>query len=123
MTSLLQLGLRCAYLSGRPAEYFTYAIELCSPDTVKESEEKGEIFQNLIGVLEKKIPPPPADVNQETLPSALQLWKDHLASLADGSCLTTIITNTISSFVTVKATFTQKQFAAEELVEVEVHVS
>ena len=29
LTSLLQLGLRCAFLSARTAEYFTYAVELC----------------------------------------------------------------------------------------------
>jgi hypothetical protein len=120
LTSLLQLGLRCAFLSGRPAEYFTYAVELCSRVTMKSQDEKGQLFDNLIGILQKRIPPPPPDSTAVSL--ATQLWADQFASLASGACVTTIVTNTISSFVEVKATFTQKQFAAEDVVELEVHV-
>lgn len=120
LTSLLQLGLRCAYLSGRPAEYFTYAIELCSRVTIKSQEEKEQIFDNLIGILQKQTPPAPADCSD--FPAATQLWADQFASLAKGACVTTIVTNTISSLIEVKATFTQKQFAAEDLVQLEVHV-
>ncbi len=124
LTSLLQLGLRCAYLSGRPAEYFTYAVELCSPDTIRSAEEKAQLFDNLTGILQKKIPPPPQHANEDLDfgRPATHLWADQFASLADGACITTIVTNTISSFVEVKATFTQKQFAAEDVVELEVHV-
>ncbi|KAK4015014.1 Trafficking protein particle complex subunit 11 [Daphnia magna] len=120
LTSLLQLGLRCAYLSGRPAEYFTYAVELCSRVTIKSLEEKTHVFDNLVGILQKRMPPSPPDSCDYS--SATQLWADQFASLAKGACITTIVTNTISSFVEVKATFTQKQFAAEDVVELEVHV-
>ena len=126
LTSLLQLGLRCAYLSGLPAEYFTYAVELCSPDTIKDADEKAQLFDNLVGILNKKIPPPPLDSGEDLdsarFGPASRLWADQFASLADGACITTIVTNTISSFVEVKATFTQKQFPAEDVVEIEVHV-
>jgi len=52
LTSLLRLGLRCAYLSGRVAEYFTYAVELCSSNTVNDLEDKKRLFSNLLSILE-----------------------------------------------------------------------
>lgn len=89
---------------------------------VKDHNEKMQIFDNLIGILEKKIPPPPADAGEDPENIAIKHWTNHFDSLASDACVTTIVINTISSFVGVKATFTKKQFAAEEMIELEVYV-
>jgi len=125
LTSLLRLGLRCAYLSARVAEYFAFAVELCSPKTVNDVEEKQRLFSNLIGILQKKVPGPESDIDAALVAQTNQQWESELEAVEkdNSRVVTTIITNTISSFVEVKATFDTKEFSAEKAIVVNVHVS
>lgn len=124
LTSLLELGLRCAYLGSRPAEYLTFAFELCSRSTVNGPDEKREMLDDLVAILERRVPRAPAliEAEPETVAKASAYWAHQLANLPPKTCITTVVTNTIASFVQVKATFLDKQYAAHRPIEIEVHV-
>ena len=123
MTSLLQLGLRCSFLGSRPAEYFTFAFELCSRNAAINKGAKVEMLADLLGILERKVPRAfKIEAEPEVVEKATIYWTHQLANLPPKTCITTIVTNTISSFVEVRATFVDKQFGAHDPIEIEVHV-
>ena len=49
---MLDCWSRCAYLSARVAEYFTYAVELCSPNATYKAFDKQRLFANLTRLLQ-----------------------------------------------------------------------
>ena len=55
LTSLLQMGLRCAYLSARPAEYAGHVVELCSPIAVVAAADRTRPFAHLVAILEVRV--------------------------------------------------------------------
>ena len=62
-------------------------------------------------------------MNVESAEEIEQIWQVELERIsANKTCITTIITNTVSSFVEVKATFTKRHFYAEQPIEVSVHI-
>ena len=122
LTSLLQLGLRCAFLSASVAEYFAYAVELCSAETVNDPAQKKRLLDNLLGILRRRVPSAEGDVDATESETAAVLWRRQLGALPPAGCVTTVVTNTLSSFFRIRASFTRKQFAAEEQVGLEVRV-
>ena len=119
LTSLLQLGLRCAFLSARTAEYFTYAVELCSPNATYKQFDKQRLFANLQLVLKGKIPSAPDGVDALDQ-GAINSWKNQLEN--GPNCVATVVTNTVSSFAQVKASFKRKQFPSQLPVQMNVSV-
>ena len=64
------------------------------------------------------------DIEAGLVNQTISLWENELERIEKENCcmITTIITNTISSFVDVKATFSHRQFSAEKPIVVNVHV-
>lgn len=59
--------------------------------------------------------------------SAAKKWTEQLEAMAAGgragkAIVTTVVTNQMASFFNIRATFTRKHFAAEEPLQLEVHV-
>ena len=127
LTSLLQLGLRCSYLAGRPDEYLIYALELCSADIRPHPHDlsQSELFRHLTDLLQsKKIPPlpPGGDSTDASASAAIRMWTERLNALPEGSCLSSVVVNTISSLVAIKASFTQREFDAQEPIRIQVDI-
>lgn len=81
------------------------------------------MLDDLLAILERKVPSvPKTEADPEALEKATAYWSHQLANLPPKTCVTTIVTNTISSFIEVKATFGDKQYGAHDPVEIEVHV-
>ena len=73
--------------------------------------------------LQKHVPPAEPDMNVESAEEIEKIWQVELERIsANKTCITTIITNTVSSFVEVKATFAKRHFYAEQPIEVSVHI-
>jgi hypothetical protein len=73
--------------------------------------------------LQKHVPPAEPDMIVESAEEIKKNWQVELERIsANKTCITTIITNTVSSFVEVKATFAKRHFYAEQPLEVSVHI-
>jgi len=74
--------------------------------------------------MKKKVPSPECEIDAALVTKTNQLWKDELETIEKDNdrLITTIITNTISSFVEVKATFSAKEFSAEKPIAVDVRI-
>lgn len=74
--------------------------------------------------MKKKVPSPESGIDAALVSKTHQLWIDELETVEkeNSRIITTIITNTISSFVEVKATFSTNEFSAEKPIVVNVHI-
>ena len=74
--------------------------------------------------MKKKVPSPESGIDAALVSKTHQLWIDELETVEkeNSRIITTIITNTISSFVEVKATFSAKEFSAEKPIAVDVRI-
>ena len=77
----------------------------------------------LLRALQKRVPSAESNVDAEAAARAQAQWRLELDKCAAGGrCVATVVTNAVSTFVDVRAAFGQRQFYAQQPVEVYVDV-
>ncbi|KAI5631421.1 foie gras liver health family 1 domain-containing protein [Phthorimaea operculella] len=116
---VLNRALQCAYLSAKIQDYLQLSIEALSKNIQVPNNDRDRIFQNVMAVLDLKLPSPEPDLPVSSQNKAVELWqaaieKDPMSVVVDMA--------NISSFLEVKPRFTQPRYRMDEQVEVEVYV-
>lgn len=111
LSSLLSRALCCAYLTASINDYIDIALEACA----KFSHTRQiQVLDNLLAVIEGKIPEPEPGVPEDDIPASVALWKSK-AEMSKSPH--TVDMNNITSCIECKARFTQ---ALCNLVEMQV---
>ena len=118
ITNILKNALRAAYLSTSIQDYITLAFEALGPSTIFPDDYKTAVYDNIINILHKKPPKPEPDLPDDVKHLALEKWAMELGQ--SEPIAFTIDDNNMTSFVEVKARFSQSKYAINSTVGVEV---
>ncbi|XP_062584990.1 trafficking protein particle complex subunit 11-like [Saccostrea cucullata] len=118
LTSILDISLKCAYLTAKVQDYVSVCLELVGPYVKLGNEEKTRIQMNLTRVMNNDHPEPEPGLDSECVEDARRLWQNSTES----PCVFTMDVQTIVPFVECKAMFTSETFAADNEVELQIYI-
>lgn len=116
---VLNRALQCAYLSAKIQDYVQLSIEALSKYIQVPNNDKDRIFNNIVSVLNLKIPTAEPDLPLSSQQKALDLWH----SVIDKEpLLVPVDMANIASFLEVKLKFKQPRYRMDEIIEIELYV-
>lgn len=118
LASILDISLKCAYLTAKLQEYVTICVELIGNYSMLSVEEKTRIQMNLIRVISNDSPEPELGLDPVCVDNARRLW----AGCASEPCVFSIDMQNIVPFVECKASFCTETVAADTEVQLDVYI-
>ncbi|KAG1672672.1 Trafficking protein particle complex subunit 11 [Nymphon striatum] len=118
LTGIQQTALKCAYLSANIQGYISLALELTGEYHIISEVEKIRIQNNILNVLERKVPEPEPDCLERSVEKAKALWGKSLTECQAFN----IEFNSLMPFVECKARFVEEQFYVDEPVILKVYL-
>ncbi|XP_055958826.1 trafficking protein particle complex subunit 11 [Patella vulgata] len=116
LTSILNLSLKCAYLTARIQDYISTCMELIGQYSQCSIEDKSRIEKNIFKVMSNELPDPEPGLEQTAVESAKTQWLTAKSS----PNLFTIEMSTLVSFIECKARFIGDTTSADSKVKLEV---
>ncbi|CAG2258149.1 TRAPPC11 [Mytilus edulis] len=116
LTSILDISLKCAYLTAKVQDYVSNCMELIGTYSKCSVEEKTRIQMNLIKVMSNDQPEPEPGLDPQGSEAARRLWQTSM----DTPCSFTIEMQNIVPFVECKARFTVDTVSADKEIELDV---
>ncbi|XP_014211822.1 trafficking protein particle complex subunit 11 isoform X2 [Copidosoma floridanum] len=120
LTDILKSALNAAYLSASVQDYLTLCLEALGPTTTFSMERKTEIFQNIMNILKSKPPIPEPNIPEDLKISAFEKWSAQVKRSEPFNF--TIDDDNMTTFIDVKARFTQPKYTVNSVVIIEVFV-
>ncbi|XP_001606110.2 trafficking protein particle complex subunit 11 [Nasonia vitripennis] len=120
LTDILKSALKAAYLSASIQDYLTLALEALGPSTMFSTERKTNIFENIMNILQSKPPNPEPDLADDLKGSAVDKWTTMVNR--NEPFIFTIDDDNMTSFIDVKARFTQPKYTINSTVTIEVFI-
>ncbi|XP_063973800.1 trafficking protein particle complex subunit 11 isoform X3 [Diachasmimorpha longicaudata] len=120
LTDVLMNAMRAAFLNASVQDYLSLSIEALGPATIFPPDERGRIYTNLLGILNRKVPQAHPNLPAEAVEEAIEKWGSELNRLED--FVSTIEDTNVATFVQVKGSFTATRFSVSGKVGVEVVV-
>lgn len=116
---VLNRALQCAYLSAKIQDYLQLSIEALSKYIQVPNNDKERIYRNIMSVLSLNLPSPEPDLPPVSQSKALEAWQ---AVIAKEPLNVTVDMANISSFLEVKARFSQHKFRLDQIVDIELYI-
>lgn len=118
LTSILDISLKCAYLTAKVQEYVSACLELAGPYVKLNNEEKTRIQMNLTRIMSNDQPEPEPGLEPSCVENARLLWQTSLES----PCVFTMDVQNFVPFVEYKAMFSSETCGADQEVELQVYI-
>ncbi|ESO05264.1 hypothetical protein HELRODRAFT_99127 [Helobdella robusta] len=118
LTSILQMALKCAYLSCSPREYVTICLELVGVYGMVSKDEKLRLQRNIQQIINGETPSAEENVKESFLHSAVSAW-DAYAQSTDKKDYS-IEMSCVHSFVEVRIQFAKEIFSVDTYIELQV---
>lgn len=116
LTSILDISLKCAFLTAKVQEYVSNCMELIGSYSQCGIEEKTRIQMNLIKVMSNDQPEPEPGLDPQGSEAARRIWQTTM----DTPCTFTIEMQNIVPFVECKARFSMDSVSADKEIELGV---
>ncbi|XP_069136567.1 trafficking protein particle complex subunit 11-like [Argopecten irradians] len=121
LDSILDISLKCAYLTCKIQEYVSVCLELIGSYSMRSPEEKTRIQMNLIRVISNDAPEPEPGLDPTCVDNAKRLWMSSSSETTVPSVFSIDMQN-IVPFVECKACFSTETVAADTEVQLEVYI-
>ncbi|CAL1526811.1 unnamed protein product [Lymnaea stagnalis] len=116
LTSILEISLKCAYLTAKAQEYVANCMELIGRYSQCSHDEKVRIQMNLIRVMSHEPPDPEPGLDQSCIEKASSIWTEFRSK----PTIFTIEMQGLIPFIETKACFTSDAVSADQKVNIEV---
>lgn len=143
LTDILKNALKAAYLSASIQDYLNLALEALGPATTFSTERKTFVFENIINILQvcridflfcknffytmkikifyqKQPPNPEPDLPEDLKSSAVNKWSSQVNR--NEPFIFTIDDDNATSFIEVKARFTQSKYNINSTISIEIFI-